>query len=359
MSTVANPGVTPADPAARTGAGPSAGAGSGVEAPVAGREPGRSATPGRETDEGDAIRTSGLTKRFRHQLAVDHIDLNVPAGSVFGFLGPNGSGKTTTIRMLLGLVQPTAGSHRLLGLPMPERAARALPQVGALVEGPAFHPYLSGRANLARLDAADRYADPATARRRIDAALDRVGLLPAAAKHYRAYSLGMRQRLAIAAPLLMPRRLLILDEPTNGLDPQGTREVRTLIGSLNADGTTVLVSSHLLAEVEQVCSHVGVMNAGALVAQGTVAGVRLAGVQRARVQTTRAADAARVLTGLGLTDVTSDAAEVSGAVGDVAPESIVPALVAAGVPVLGFAIDRPTLEELFVSLTGEGFDVNG
>lgn len=309
--------------------------------------------------DGAAIVTSGLTKRFRRHLAVDHIDLTVPTGSVFGFLGPNGSGKTTTIRMLLALVRPTEGSHRLLGMPMPEQSGRALPRVGSLVEGPAFHPYLSGRANLARLDAADRYADPATARRRIDAALDRVGLLPAANKHYRAYSLGMRQRLAIAAPLLMPRRLLILDEPTNGLDPQGTREVRALIGSLNAEGTTVLVSSHLLSEVEQVCTHVGVMNAGSLVAQGTVAQVRIGGAQRARVQTPRAAEAARVLSELGLTEVAADAGTASGAVGDVPAESIVPALVRAGIPVLGFAIDRPTLEELFVSLTGEGFDVNG
>jgi ABC-2 type transport system ATP-binding protein len=317
--------------------------------------------------DGPAIATSGLTKRFGHQVAVDRIDLDVPAGSVFGFLGPNGSGKTTTIRMLLTLVQPTAGSHRLLGMSMPEQAGRALPLVGSLVEGPAFHPYLSGRANLARLDAADRYADPATARRRIDAALDRVGLLPAAGKHYRAYSLGMRQRLAIAAPLLMPRRLLILDEPTNGLDPQGTREVRSLIGSLNSDGTTVLVSSHLLSEVEQVCSHVGVMNSGSLVAQGTVAQVRLGGAQRARVQTPQVAEAARVLSELGLTEVGvdggtgagSDTGTASGVLGGVPATSIVPALVRAGVPVLGFAIQRPSLEELFVSLTGEGFDVNG
>jgi ABC-2 type transport system ATP-binding protein len=310
-------------------------------------------------EDGAAIVTSGLTKRFRRHLAVDHIDLTVPTGSVFGFLGPNGSGKTTTIRMLLALVRPTEGTPRLLGMPMPEQSGRALPRVGSLVEGPAFHPYLSGRANLARLDAADRYADPATARRRIDAALDRVGLLPAANKHYRAYSLGMRQRLAIAAPLLMPRRLLILDEPTNGLDPQGTREVRALIGSLNAVGTTVLVASHLLSGVEQVCTHVGVMNAGSLVAQGTVAQVRIGGAKRARVQTPRAAEAARVLSELGLTEVAADAGTASGAVGDVPAESIVPALVRAGIPVLGFAIDRPSLEELFVSLTGEGFDVNG
>ncbi len=190
---------------------------------------------------------SGLTKRFRGgQVAVDGLDLHVPHGSVYGFLGPNGSGKTTTIRMLLGLVTPTAGTHTLLGRPMPAAAAEVLPRVGALVEGPAFHPYLSGRANLARLDAADRTADPRTARARIGAALDRVGLSAAAGKRYRAYSLGMRQRLGIAAALLQPRDLLVLDEPTNGLDPQGTREVRALVAALAADGVTVLLSSHLL-----------------------------------------------------------------------------------------------------------------
>ena len=186
----------------------------------------------------------------------------MPDGAVYGFLGPNGSGKTTTIRMLLGLISPTAGDISLLGSPMPAAARTALRRIGSLVEGPAFHPYLSGRANLARLDAADRYSDPRTSRSRIDAALDRVGLLAAAEKRYRAYSLGMRQRLAIANSLLMPRDLLVLDEPTNGLDPQGTREVRHLMSELARDGATVLVSSHLLAEVEQICSHVGVMHEG-------------------------------------------------------------------------------------------------
>ena len=154
-----------------------------------------------------AIATSGLTKRFRSRAVVDGLDLHVPRGSVFGFLGPNGSGKTTTIRMLLGLISPSAGDIRVLGEEMPARGGSVLPRVGALVEGPAFHPYLSGRANLERLDAADRFADPRTARRRIDAALDRVGLLHAAAKRYRAYSLGMRQRLGSAAALLMPGAL--------------------------------------------------------------------------------------------------------------------------------------------------------
>ena len=218
-------------------------------------------------DSAPAVETVGLTKRFGQQVAVDGIAMSVPQGSVYGFLGPNGSGKTTTIRMLLGLVEPTAGRRSLLGLPMPHGAGDALPRVGSLVEGPAFHPYLSGRSNLARLDAADLLADPRTAGRRIDAALDRVGLLVAAGKRYRAYSLGMRQRLAIAAALLAPRDLLVLDEPTNGLDPQGTREVRSLIGSLAADGTTVLVSSHLLAEVEQICTHLGVMREGRLTGQ--------------------------------------------------------------------------------------------
>jgi ABC-2 type transport system ATP-binding protein len=171
--------------------------------------------------------------------------------------------------MLLGLVTPTAGEVEILGRPMPAGAVDVMPRVGALVEGPAFHPYLSGRENLARLDAADRTTDPHSARARIDEALDRVGLLAAATKRYRAYSLGMRQRLAIGSTLLRPRDLLVLDEPTNGLDPQGTREVRSLVGALSAEGTTVLISSHLLSEVEQMCSHVGVMHVGRLVAQGT------------------------------------------------------------------------------------------
>src|SRR5262249_2618256 len=155
---------------------------------------------------------------------------------------PNGSGKTTTIRMLLGLVAPTSGSHRLFGLAMPGGASAALPRVGSLVEGPAFYPFLSGRANLARGDAPDRTADPAPAPARIGEAVERVGLTAAAGKRYRAYSLGMKQRLAIAAGLLRPRDLMILDEPTNGLDPQGTREVRALIRQIAAGGVTVFVS---------------------------------------------------------------------------------------------------------------------
>ncbi len=305
-----------------------------------------------------AVATRGLTKRFGHQVAVDSVDLLVPTGAVYGFLGPNGSGKTTTIRMLLGLVTPTSGEVELLGAPVPARASEVLARVGALVEGPAFHPYLSGRANLARLDAADRTTDPSTSRHRIDRALDRVGLLAAAGKRYRAYSLGMRQRLAIAGSLLRHRDLLVLDEPTNGLDPQGTREVRSLVASLTEEGTTVLVSSHLLSEVEQMCTHIGVMHIGALVAQGTSAQLRAGAQPSAVVETDQPREAARIMRELGLLEVHSSAANASGLLGGVAPEKIVAACVHQGVPVVGFRVESPSLEDVFVSLTGEGFDVS-
>jgi ABC-2 type transport system ATP-binding protein len=306
-----------------------------------------------------ASASSGLTKRFRGgQLAVDDLAMVVPRGSVYGFLGPNGSGKTTTIRMLLGLVFPTRGSHQLLGIPMPNGSARVLPKVGSLVEGPAFYPQLSGPANLARIDATDRTADPGTARERIDTALERVGLLAAGKKHYRAYSLGMKQRLAIAASLLQPRELIILDEPTNGLDPQGTREVRGLIREIATGGVTVLVSSHLLAEVEQICSHVGVMRTGRLVFQGTLDELRARGSTRVEVRTTEVERTAEILAKLGLADIRSDADGVSAQLADQAPERICRELVYADIPVAGLGTQRPNLEELFVGLTGEGFDVD-
>jgi ABC-type multidrug transport system ATPase subunit len=305
-----------------------------------------------------AVATTGLTKRFRSgQLAVNEIDLAVPAGSVYGFLGPNGSGKTTTIRMLLGLIRPTAGSHQVLGLPMPQRQAEALPLVGSLVEGPAFYPHLSGRANLARLDAADRTANPATRAARIDQALDRVGLLAAADKRYKAYSLGMKQRLAIATSLLRPRQLVVLDEPTNGLDPQGTREVRSLIRRIAADGATVFVSSHQLTEVEQICTHVGVMRAGRLVFQGPLAQLR-GQAARVLIRTSQPDRAAAVLTGLGLASVSQDDRTVTAELGDLLPEVINERLVRAGVPVAGLETPQRSLEDEFVELTGEGFDVD-
>jgi len=305
-----------------------------------------------------AIASSGLTKRFRGgQLAVDQVDLAVPRGSVYGFLGPNGSGKTTTIRMLLGLAYPTSGSAQVLGVPMPEGAVRVLSRVGSLVEGPAFYPYLSGWDNLARYDAADRTASAATAKARIGEAMERVGLTAAAKKRFRNYSLGMKQRLAIAAALLTPRDLIILDEPTNGLDPQGTREVRALVRQIAAEGITVFVSSHLLAEVEQVSTHVGVMRLGKLVFQGELAALRRTAAPRVAVRTGDTAAAAEVMAKLGLAEPVLADGLVTAELGDVAPEKVTVELVHAGVGVRGLAVEAPSLEDLFVGLTGEGFDV--
>lgn len=306
-----------------------------------------------------AITSSGLTKQFGRQVVVDQIDLAVPHGAVYGFLGPNGSGKTTTIRMLLGLISATAGSCTLLGHPMPAGVAVALPRVGALVEGPAFHPYLSGRANLQRLDSADRHSDPRTATARVAAALEKVGLTNAATKRYSHYSMGMKQRLAIAACLLQPRELLVLDEPTNGLDPQGTREVRHLVSSLADDGATVLISSHLLSEIEQVCSHVGVMDRGRLIAQDSLVELRASATTKVELHTPDPATAQAVLARLGIGDSASQTGTVRFEPGAVPTEQIVAELVAAQVAVQAFNVTKPTLEDLFVELTGEGFDVSG
>ncbi|MET4620269.1 ABC-2 type transport system ATP-binding protein [Arthrobacter sp. 2762] len=320
----------------------------------------REAAPGSQPID-LAIETHGLVKRFGHRSAVDGIDLAVPRGAVFGFLGPNGSGKTTTIRVLLGLASANRGEIRVLGREMPQQLASVLPEVGALVEGPGFYPFLSGAANLLRLDSADRHASSSTRRQRVDEALDRVGLSHAAGKKVRAYSLGMKQRLGLANAMLRPRELLVLDEPTNGLDPQGTREVRSLVRSLAAGGTTVFVSSHLLAEVEQMCTHVGVMSAGRLVAQGPLDELRSAGQAHVLVRTPDVERAARVLARLGLVPGEPPGHGViqgSGLDG-VEPEEIVAALVADGVRVRGFTVENASLEERFVSLTGEGFDVVG
>ena len=307
-----------------------------------------------------AIRTEGLTKRFRSgQVAVDGIDLVVPRGAVYGFLGPNGSGKTTTIRMLLGLVRPTSGAAWLLDEPMPKGGGSVLPRVGALVEGPAFHPYLSGRANLVRLDACDATADSGSSRARIETSLERVGLTAAAKKPYRQYSLGMKQRLGLAAALLRPRELLVLDEPTNGLDPQGTREVRHLIRELSSEGTTVLVSSHLLSEIEQVCSHIGIMGRGRLLAQSEREALESDADVRVAVTTTadHVVDAAQILESLGLQEVRTDGVELHAHLGEMPPERVSAALVHAGVDLVGLSVRRRSLEQLFVELTGEGFDV--
>jgi ABC-2 type transport system ATP-binding protein len=304
-----------------------------------------------------AIRTSGLTRRFGTHVAVNDVALEVPRGAVYGFLGPNGSGKTTTIRMLLGLMSPHAGSVEILGGEMPARAAEVLSRVGTLVEGPAFHPYLSGVENLRRLDEFDSTTDPGTSKQRVSAALERVGLTAAAKKNYRRYSLGMKQRLGIAAALLRPRDLLILDEPTNGLDPQGTREVRNLVRDLASDGATVLVSSHLLAEIEQVATHVGIMSAGSLLRQGSLAEVLQVVHAHLRIETTEPDAAGRVLTSLGLAVSERAPGHLIATMGDLPPDQINASLVNAGVPVHGLQVERAALEDFFVQLTGEGFDV--
>ncbi|MEV0489162.1 ABC transporter ATP-binding protein [Streptomyces atratus] len=308
------------------------------------------------------IETRGLTKRYRGgQLAVDGLDLGVPEGSVFGFLGPNGSGKTTTIRMLMGLIAPTSGTARVLGDPMPGAARTVLPQVGALIEGPALYGFLTGRDKLVRYDSADPTADPRTRHARVAAALDRVGLAAAAGKKARAYSLGMKQRLGLAAALLQPRRLLVLDEPTNGLDPQGMREIRTLVRELAADGTTVFLSSHLLDEIEQVCTHAAVMARGRLITQGPVADLAAGTRGRLAVTTPDPADAARVLKEHGVTGIAVDGDRVTAEPPprEVELADLSGALVHGGVRVRSFGVERASLEDAFVALTGEGFDVAG
>ncbi|GHF85174.1 ABC transporter ATP-binding protein [Streptomyces thermodiastaticus] len=317
--------------------------------------------PGQSDDAVDGvIRTRALTKRYRGgQLAVDRLDLTVPKGSVFGFLGPNGSGKTTTIRMLMGLIEPTSGTAHVLGHPVPRAARTVLPHVGALIEGPALYGFLSGRDNLLRYDAADPTADPRTRTARVAAALDRVGLTAAAGKKAKAYSLGMKQRLGLAAALLRPRKLLVLDEPTNGLDPQGMREIRSLVRQLASDGTTVFVSSHLLDEIEQMCTHAAVMTHGRLVTQGPVAELAAGARGRLVVTTPDAGEAARVLKEQGVGDLVVTGDRVSGQVPKRDLAEVNAALVTAGVRVRGFGVQRASLEDAFVALTGEGFDVAG
>ena len=304
-----------------------------------------------------AIETRGLTKRFGDATVVDQLDLRVPAGSVFGFLGPNGSGKTTTIRMLLGLISPSAGEVHLLGEPIPAASAAVLPRVGALVEGPAFYPWLSGPQNLARLDAAGRGSTSVGRTARIADALARVGLTAAADKKVKAYSLGMRQRLGLANALLHPCELLILDEPTNGMDPQGTREIRHLVRELADHGTTVCLSSHLLAEIEQVCTHVAVMRLGKLLSQGSLQELRATTSERLRISTPDLALAQQTLREIGVVSQIDADGTLSADPSGHLPEELNRALVQAGVAVRRLVLESPTLEDTFVALTGEGFDV--
>ena len=305
-----------------------------------------------------AIETVGLVKAFGDQKAVSGVSLSVPTGSVFGFLGPNGSGKTTTIRLLLGLAEATAGQINLLGHPIPKQVGDALPKVGALVEGPAFYPYMSGRNNLIRMDSADRNSNSETREARVDAALERVGLSNAAKKKVHAYSLGMKQRLGLANALLKPRELLILDEPTNGLDPQGTREVRNLIRSLAAEGITIFLSSHLLTEIEQLCSHVAVMRAGEIVAQGSLDEIRANGQTRLILTVDNATGANEVLKEQGITKFNSVGSKITAAVAsDFDVAALNKKLVSNQIAVSELKLEHPSLEEYFVDLTGEGFEV--
>ena len=213
------------------------------------------------------IVTRELTKRYGRTVAVDGVGLQVHEGDRYGLLGPNGSGKTTLVRMLLGLVFATKGEIEVLGRPVPKRIMEVLPSIGAMVEGPGMYPHLSGRTNLALFDAAGPGGSRRDRQARVGEALDRVGLAGIDRRPVRAYSLGMRQRLGLAAALLRTPKLLILDEPTNGLDPRGIREIRDLLTELNRAGTTVFLSSHLLAEIEALCTRVGVMDRGRLVLQ--------------------------------------------------------------------------------------------
>jgi ABC-type multidrug transport system ATPase subunit len=296
------------------------------------------------------IVTRALTKRYGTTLAVDAVDLRVREGDRYGFLGPNGSGKTTLVRMLLGLVYATSGEIEVLGEPVPKRVADVLPQVGALVEGPAAYPHLSGRRNLSLLDAAGRGGGRRTRRRRIDDALEQVGLGAVDQRPVKAYSLGMRQRLGLAGALLRKPRLLILDEPTNGLDPQGIKEIRELLVELNAGGTTVFLSSHLLAEVEQLCTRVGVVDRGRLVLEDDLATLRAA-TGRILVGTPDAAAAVAVLDGQ-LESRDGDRLVIRHA----DPAALNALLVEAGVRVTSIHAEQRTLEQVVLDVTGPGSD---
>jgi len=299
------------------------------------------------------IVTRALSKSFGGVLAVDGIDLDVQEGERYGFLGPNGSGKTTTVRMLVGLVFATSGSIELLGREVPRRVGEALPEVGTLVEGPAAYPHLSARTNLNLLDASGprRHRMSGRVRRaRIDEVLDQVGLSGVGRKPVGAYSLGMRQRLGLAAALLPRPRLLVLDEPTNGLDPQGIQEVRELLLKLNQEGTTIFLSSHLLAEVEQLCTRVGVMDRGRLVAQVSMAEVRRP-TGRAVVRVGDPSAALALLDGR-VAERTQDQLIVT----DVSVEELTRRLVGAGIAVLEARPERNSLESMVLALTGPGSD---
>ncbi|MCZ2857093.1 ABC transporter ATP-binding protein [Blastococcus sp. VKM Ac-2987] len=296
------------------------------------------------------IATRGLAKQYGRLRAVDGIDLDVRAGDVYGFLGANGSGKTTTVRMLLGLVLPTRGEIDLLGERMPRAGRRVLPRVGALIEAPAAYGHLSGRENLALLDAAGPGGARRDRRRRVADVLEQVGLGGVGRRPVKAYSLGMRQRLGLAGALLRRPELLVLDEPTNGLDPQGISEIRELLLELHRGGTTIFLSSHLLAEVEQLCSRVGVLDRGRLVLQDDLA--TLTAPTGATVVRTPTPERVRATLDGRVAAVDGERVVVRG--GD--PAEVNALLVGAGIPVTGLAPERPTLEEVVLAAAATSAD---
>jgi ABC-2 type transport system ATP-binding protein len=297
-----------------------------------------------------AVSTTGLTKRFGQRTVVDEVGLAIPRGSVCGFVGPNGAGKTTTIRMLLGLVRPTAGSGSILGGSLADPATY-LDKVGALIESPAFYPQLSGRDNLRALARLGRIPLSAVA-----PALERAGLAARADDRYRTYSLGMKQRLGIAAALLPGPELLILDEPTNGLDPAGIVEMRGLIRSFADDGITVLVSSHLISEIEQICDHVVMIRAGRLVHQGTVADLQAAQRPDFLLAPEHEADAAalaKILEAAGCSVTTHDGdASVTVAAQDLSAADLNRLAAREGITLRQLTQPTRSLERAFFALTG-------
>ena len=295
------------------------------------------------------IRTDGLTKRYGEILAVDGLSMEVPRGRIFGLLGPNGSGKTTTMGMLLGLVKPTAGSFTLFGSNSPH--VESLRRLGAIVETPAFYPYLSGRDNLAYFQGIGGRSDAAE----LDDLLEKVGLADRADSRFRTYSLGMKQRLGLAYALLGDPELLFLDEPTNGMDPAGMAEVRDLIRSLGTGGRTVLLSSHLLHEVEQVCDSVAILSKGRLIAQGDVEDlVRPGGDERVRLRTTDNTRAVEVLKGLDwVTGVEVDGDSLLVAAASERSPEISTALGRSDVYVTEMAAEETSLEQYFLDVTEE------
>jgi ABC-type multidrug transport system ATPase subunit len=299
------------------------------------------------------ITTENLTKRFGNVEAVREVSLDVREGDRYGLLGPNGSGKSTLLRMLLGLVFATSGEISVLGQRIPKQASRVLPEIGALIEEPAAYPQLSGRANLRLLDAAGPRGERRTRSRRVDDALDQVGLGGIDRRPVRAYSLGMRQRLGLAAALVRRPRLLILDEPTNGLDPRGIRDIRDLLVGLNNEGVTVFLSSHLLPEVSALCTRIGVIDSGKLVLQDQLAALQQP-TGRVLLSTDDPERAVATLDGIV---EHRDGADLVVRSHD--PAELNARLVGAGVPVRSLAVQRRSLEEIVLEVTGSGSDQFG